>query len=96
MENQLPQPSPPEQPRPSDGEWMLIILFGNVVLVVLCVSLGGFFLLLLLPVANIIAGLLVLLGGRKRLGLMMVLSVLVLGLIGFGTCALMLSNLSIH
>jgi hypothetical protein len=60
---------------------------------------GRFEAMLALPVLNIVAGVVLLrMGdkqrGEKRLGLIMVLSGLLVGLVGLGTCALIVSNMS--
>jgi len=57
---------------------------------------GGLLAILALPVLNIVVGIVLLVLGKKRLGLILVLSGFLVALVGLGTCALLLSNVSVR
>ena len=93
----LPKSDPPQ---PSTGEMVGKLVGANLAVLVLLWIAGRFDVMLTLPVLNVVAGIVLLrMGdkkrGEKRLGLILVLSGLV-GLMGLGTCALILSNVSVR
>jgi|GEM_PF-4245257 len=82
----LPKSKPPQ---PSTGEIIGMLVGANLTVLILLGVAGDFGIMLTLPVLNIVVGIVLLLLGKKRLGLILVLSGLLVCLVGLGTCALL-------
>jgi hypothetical protein len=90
----MEEPKLPESTQPPTENLVEKVVGVNLAALVLLGLVGGLLAILALPVLNIVVGVVLLVLGKKRLGLILVLSSFLVALVGLGTCALILSNVS--
>ncbi|MBX0289206.1 hypothetical protein K3G63_02080 [Hymenobacter sp. HSC-4F20] len=89
-------PESPKPPEKSTSDLLAQVVVANFAALLVLGGLGGFIGMLALPVLNLVIGVALLFTAHRKLGKVILLSGLVVGLLGLGTCALILSNLRVN
>ncbi|RSK23984.1 hypothetical protein [Hymenobacter metallilatus] len=89
-------PELPPKPEETTSNLLAKIVAVNFVVLLLLGAVWGIGVMLALPVLNMVVGLGLLFTRHRKLGKVLLLTGLVVGLLGLGTCALILSNLHVN